>query len=174
MIRTGEDEAAAPKYAHIERERRWLVDPGRRPSLDGLPYVLIEDLYIDGTRLRLRRMVDGTGAATCKLTKKYEAADPTARAIVTAYLTEGEYAVLAGLPGQRVSKQRYAIECDGRRFSLDRFGGPLAPLELLEIEWLDSAGLHAIAAPEWTRREVSYDPAYQGGALAAQGQPEEE
>jgi len=173
MIRTGDDEAAAPKYAHIERERRWLVDPDRRPSLDGLPHILIEDLYIDETRLRLRRMTDDNGTITCKLTKKYEAADPTARAIVTPYLTEGEYSIFAGLPGRRISKRRYAIECDGRRFSLDRFGAALAPLELLEIEWLDSAGLHAIAAPEWTRREVSHDPAYQGGALAAHGQPKE-
>lgn len=173
MIRTGEDEAIAPKYAHIERERRWLVDPGRRPPLDDLPHILIEDLYIDGTRLRLRRMVDGAAVTTCKLTKKYEAADPTARAIVTAYLTTDEYAVFARLPGRRIAKRRYAIECDGRRFSLDRFDGALAPLELLEIEWLDSAGLHAIAAPEWTRREVSHDPAYQGAALAAYGQPKE-
>ncbi len=167
MIRSGGDEAATPKYALIERERRWLVDPGRRPPLGDLPAVRIEDLYIEGTRLRLRRMTDSTGLSTRKLTKKYEAADPTSRAIVTAYLAEDEYAVFARLPGWRIVKRRYPVEWEGKRFSLDIFEGALAPLELLEIEWSDAAGLAAIIAPPWTAREISHDPAFEGGSLAS-------
>lgn len=63
-MRTGDDEAASPKYAHIERERRFLVDSGRLPPLDrARAAVRIEDRYIDGTRLRLRRMTDVTSGA---------------------------------------------------------------------------------------------------------------
>ena len=51
-----DQEAGDPKYARFELERRWLVDTTRRPSLDGYPMTVIEDRYIDGTRLRLRRM----------------------------------------------------------------------------------------------------------------------
>jgi CYTH domain-containing protein len=173
-MRTGEDEARSPKYAHIERERRWLVDPALRPSLDCLPCTLIEDRYVDGTRLRLRRMTDGqTGAIALKLTKKYEAADPLARPIVTAYLTEAEYAVFAALPARPLAKSRYKVIGGDQEFSIDCFHGSLKGLELAEIEWPDDAGLRGLDPPSWAIRDVSDEPAYQGGALATFGRPEE-
>jgi len=171
-MRTGETEAQTPKYAHIERERRWLVDPVRRPDLGGLPFTLIEDRYIVNTRLRLRRM-DVAGQSALKLTKKYEASDAAARPIVTAYLSEDEYAVFARLPAARIAKRRYHIVDHDREFSLDVFLDDLAPLELVEIEWPDEAGLHALPAPDWTLGEVTHDPRYQGGALATNGLPED-
>ena len=64
-------EARDPKYARVEFERRWLVDASARPPLDGLSFTLIEDRYIEGTRLRLRRMARGA-RTVLKLTKKYE------------------------------------------------------------------------------------------------------
>lgn len=169
-MRTGADEAASPKYAHVERERRWLVDRLTRPPVrdEG---VRIEDCYIVGTRLRLRRMT-GKGGMALKLTKKYDAADPTARAIVTAYLSDAEHALLAGLPAHPVTKRRHAVPRDGREWSLDVFEGALAGLELLEIEAPDAATLAALAPPAWVVREVSHDPRYQGGSLAVHGIPE--
>lgn len=173
-MRSGADEALAPKYAHIERERRWLVDPALRPDTAALPFTLIEDVYVTGTRLRLRRMTDSaTGAVALKLTKKYEAEDPCARAIVTVYLIPAEFAVLARLDGTPLAKRRYKLAHAGEEFSLDRFLGALAPLELAEIEWADDAGLRALHAPPWAVREISDDPRYQGGMLAAAGRPEE-
>ena len=104
------DEMCVPKYAHVERERRWLVDRNARPPLDGLPFVAIADRYIHGTRLRLRRMTDeGSGAQSLKLTKKYHCADPLARPIVTFYLAEDEHALLATLPADPLSKRRYRL-----------------------------------------------------------------
>jgi hypothetical protein len=80
-----DEEMGEPKYARLELERRWLVDTARRPALDGLGITVIEDRYIDGTRLRLRRMSrPDLGEVKWKLTKKYECADPSARPIVTA------------------------------------------------------------------------------------------
>lgn len=103
-MRTGVDETFAPKYAYIERERRWLVDGKARPLLDGLPSVLIEDRYLIGTRMRLRRMTDSmSDAVSLKLTKKYEADDPLARPIVTSYLTEDEFSLLATLPSRQLA-----------------------------------------------------------------------
>ena len=160
--RGGEDKAAVPKYALIERERRWLVDPARCPLDPAAPHVLIEDRYIDGTRLRLRRVTD-VGQIVFKLTKKYEASDATARPIVTAYLTEAEFAVFATLPACNLAKRRYVI--DG--FTVDVFLGPLAPLMLAEIESANDIDLQAIAAPAWAMTEMTADSSYQGGALAA-------
>jgi hypothetical protein len=40
------------KYAYVERERRWLC--ARLPDVDVVSADAITDLYIDGSRLRLR------------------------------------------------------------------------------------------------------------------------
>ena len=139
MLRGLDEELVAHKYAHVERERRFLVDLLRRPSLDGCRSIRIEDLYITGTRCRLRRMTDSVGGrVVLKLSKKYDVPDPLARPLVTTYLTTEEYALFAALPG----------------------------LELAEIEQSDAASLDAVQVPEWARSEVTYDPNFQGGTLA--------
>jgi CYTH domain-containing protein len=176
------NEMDSPKYAHIERERRWLVDPGARPPLDGLPFVAIDDRYIRGTRLRLRRMADGTGgtggggggAQSLKLTKKYACAEPLARPIVTAYLTQAEYDLLATLSADTLAKRRYRIAEQGVEWSLDVFAGPLDGLEQLECEAADGPALAALQPPFWATREVTADPRFEGATLAAHSLPEEQ
>jgi CYTH domain-containing protein len=173
-MRSGADEARSPKYAHIERERRWLIDPAAQPAVT-VDHILIEDRYIHGTRLRLRRMTDSaSGQVAVKLTKKYDADDPLARAIVTAYLDEAEYAVLATLPATTLTKRRHDLLAGSIAYSLDRFTGALEGLELAEIEWPDDAGLRGLPPPPGTIREVSNDPRYQGGSLVASGRPKED
>ncbi len=166
-MRGGDEEARSPKYAHIERERRFLIDRASRPDLAGLPFVRIEDRYIEGTRLRLRRMRDSTtGLVVLKLTKKYEAADMLARQIVTAYLTEAEFDVFASLPAFPLSKRRYTVEAREGEFGIDLFEGALDGLELGEIELADDAALRALVAPSWAIADVSEDIRYEGGHLA--------
>lgn len=170
-MRTAEDEAAAPKYAHAERERRWLVHADAAPAGDDP--IAIVDRYITGTRLRLREMRRGDDVVW-KLTKKYDCADPLARPIVTAYLSRAEYDVLATLPAVTLAKRRYRVSEGGHDFSLDRFDGPLAGLMLAELEIDDDAVLRALADPAWTVRDVSDDARYQGATLAAHGLPKEQ
>ena len=166
IMRTGDDEQRAPKYAHIERERRWLVHPHERPGLSHARCVLIEDRYIAGTRMRLRRMTDAAaGLVSLKLTKKYEAGDPLAQPIVTAYLTEAEYALLSRLPANSLVKRRYHQDETG--VSIDLFEGPLAGLELAEIECASHSELIAVGHPAWAICEVTGDARYQGFNLAA-------
>ena len=171
-MRTAADEAAAPKYAHRELERRWLVARAAVDALKGEAPIAIHDRYIVGTRLRLREM-SRSGRTVFKLTKKYDCADPLARPIVTAYLTAEEYAVFAALPAATLRKRRFRLRGEGRDFSLDRFDGPLAGLVLAEIELDDEAGLRGLANPAWAVREVSLDPRYQGATLARDGIPTE-
>jgi CYTH domain-containing protein len=173
-MRTLLDETREAKYAHVERERRWLVRPGAAPERAALRCLLIEDRYIEATRFRLRRMTDiATGECALKLGKKYEADDPLARPMVTAYLSEAEYAVFAALPALPLIKRRYTVAEDGLHFNVDLFGGALTGLVLTEIEQDDDVALRALSAPSWAGREVSHDPHYQGGALARHGIPEE-
>jgi CYTH domain-containing protein len=166
-MRGGGDEARSPKYAHIERERRFLVDRASRPELAGLPFVRIEDRYVTDTRLRLRRMSDSaTGQVVHKLTKKYEAADPLARPIVTAYLSEAEYDVFVSLPAMILSKRRYPVITPHGTFGIDLFEGVLERLELAEIELADDAALRGLPAPSWAIADVSSDKRYNGDQLA--------
>jgi CYTH domain-containing protein len=101
-----------------------------------------------------------------KLTKKYETARPEARPIVTAYLTEAEFAVFAALPAAAMRKRRYRLPVDGQAWSLDLLEGALAGLELIEAEASDEAALAALAPPPWVIREVTHDASFQCGALA--------
>lgn len=166
-IRGLDTETGEPKYARLELERRWLVDRTARPSLDDVPSTLIEDRYLAGTRMRLRRMSrPDLGEVKWKLTKKYECADPAMRPIVTAYLTAAEHALLAALPAHPMRKTRCHLLIDGRWWSLDVFEGPLAGLELVEAEAADAADLAALVPPPWTTKEVTRDARYQCGALA--------
>ena len=171
-MRTAEDEAVAPKYAHSEIERRWLVEPALAETLPAVEPIALLDRYIDGTRLRLREMRRGE-QVVWKLTKKYECIDPIARPIVTAYLTRDEYDVFAGLPSHVLAKQRYRLSHGGHDFSLDRFEGDLQGLVLAEIEVEDEATLRALPDPAWAIRDITADARYQGASLARHGQPSE-
>lgn len=150
-----------PRYAKLELERRWLVDPARLPDLSEAAFRRIDDLYLDGGRLRLRAIAHPDGVRELKLGKKYERTHPAGGPITTLYLTEGEHETFASLPGARLVKRRYAV--DG--FSLDIFEGALTGLVLAEVEVDSPADLSAIVPPPWARREVTEDPFFTGGNL---------
>jgi hypothetical protein len=117
-----------PKYALLENERRFLVL--QPPGLAGTRPRLIEDLYLDDGRLRLRRISHADGAATeYKLCKKYGSADSASGPIVNIYLSAEEHAALAVLPGKPLRKRRHTVE-HGREVTDDPFfsGGCLATL----------------------------------------------
>jgi len=166
LARGLEAELVSPKYARPELERRWLADHALRPPVEALASVLIEDRYLTGTRMRLRRMTRSDGSVVCKLTKKYETERPEARPIVTTYVTEGEHALFAALPARMLRKRRFHVLHDGHHWNLDLFEGPLAGLELVEVEVADEAALAALVPPTWATKEVTHDPRYQCGSLA--------
>lgn len=150
-----------PKYAKLEIERRFLVNPARAPNLAGLGFRRIEDRYLDGTRLRLRAIIDAAGVREFKFCKKYEGGDPIAGPIVNMYVTKAEHAALAAIPAATISKRRYRI--DG--FSLDVFDGALADLMVCEAEFPTIEAAQAAAFPAWTHREVTGELFFTGGAL---------
>lgn len=159
MLRGLDEELVARKYAHVERERRFLVDQARRPDLADAAFILIEDRYIDNTRLRLRRMTDsGTGRIVLNIGKKYDVIDVLNRPTVATYLDQREYDLLATLPARFLKKRRYPVEGG---FGIDIFEGDLFGLELAEVEQEDATALTAIVPPEWANVEVTHDPRFQ-------------
>ena len=152
-------------YARTETERRFLLT--RLP--DGLgPGRRIEDRYLDGTSLRLRR-VEGDGLVVCKLTQKVRVSgeDPAVVRITNLYLGEDEHRRLQALPGAVLVKVRRPWR-DG--FVVDEHTGPLAGLVLAELEVDDlGAALPGVPGPSAVAglgREVTHDDRWSGGRLA--------
>ncbi len=154
-----------PKYALLENERRFLV--AATPDLTGATVRLIEDLYIDGARLRLRAVTHFDGhAPEFKFCKKYPSDDPLSGPIVNIYLTAEEHAVLARLPGRPIRKRRYRTAWGGRAYGVDVFEGALAGLVLCEAEAPTVEAIRALAFPPWATREVTGEAFFTGGHLA--------
>ena len=149
------------KYAAVERERRWLC--AALPDLPVIRAEAIEDLYVDDSRLRLRRATPiGGGAPILRLSKKADLA-PDRRLITTLYLSPAEYALFEGLPGRMMRKTRRYYAADGATLSVDAFGGALAGLFLAEAEFDDDTAMAAFPHPAFAVREVTADPGYTGG-----------
>jgi CYTH domain-containing protein len=156
-------------YARWEFERRFLA--AHLPAGAAVEDVWdVFDRYLEGSRLRLRRMDAIDGSETVfKLGKKEVPAPPdfSRMTITTIYLTREEYELLLPLPGLELRKRRHKIEEGGRLFSVDVFGGALAGLVLAETDFESAEGLEQqIELPEWIERDVSDDERLTGGALA--------
>ncbi len=154
-----------PKYAQLENERRFLV--GDCPDLSSIPFRLIDDLYLTGTRLRLRKVTYSDGTSTeFKLCKKYPLDDSTSIPIVNVYLTEDEYRLLSQLPGSVLQKRRYRRVFGEMTFAIDVFQDELAGLTLCEVESPSVEKLTNITLPPWAAVEVTSDPFFHGGNLS--------
>lgn len=143
-----------PKYSLLEIERRWRVDLSVLEDLSLGNPIEIEDLYIEGTRLRLRRM-----GGTYKLCKKYGATEPGIEPITNIYLTDTEYQTFKALPGHRVKKQRYRIAGG----SLDVYES----LAIFEIEFASAEEAAAYLPPAFVAEEVTGQEEFSGASLAA-------
>lgn len=150
-------------YARPERERRFLV---RRHPVSSEPGRHIEDRYLTGTRLRLRKVSVGD-ESVFKLGQKVRAQpdDPADVMLTNFYLDASEFERLSVLPATRISKTRRFCRVEGARFAVDQFHGDLAGLMLAEVE------VRALADPlpsvDWLGAEVTHDDRYSGGSLAA-------
>jgi CYTH domain-containing protein len=161
-----------PAYTVVERERRWLCHEVPRELIARTETIV--DLYVTGARLRLReaRLLDG-GPAMLRLSRKADV-DARIRLVTSIYLPEHEFAVLAAaLPGRRLRKIRHRLKAPpGVVLSADEFQGELAGLRMVEAEFDTDERMAAFAMPDFAIREVTDDPRFGGGHLAAEGLPE--
>ena len=97
------------KYAVVERERRWLLG-GVPPFPDHARQVRIEDRYVVGTRLRLRRGDRGRRTVVRKLGHKIRlGADAAEVAHTSLYLDDAEWDLLVALPARTLTKTRTLV-----------------------------------------------------------------
>lgn len=145
------------KYAHLECERRFLL----RSLPAGVTSVsVVDDVYVDGTRLRLRS-VTADGVAVRKLGQKVRLDGPARIAHTTIYLDDAEWALLSTLPGRRLSKHRHVVGDTG--VVVDEFADGSLVAEI------DGGDEPPAGVPEWLDvvREVSHEDAFTGGGRAS-------
>jgi adenylate cyclase len=154
-----------------EIERKWLV---REPpaDLDRFPSKAIDQGYVaidaDGTEVRIRR-ADGDATMTIK-----QGAGRT-RAEEEFAIADDRFERLWALTeGRRLEKRRHLVPGpDNLTFELDRYGGDLEGLVVVEVEFPDERAADSFAAPPWFGREVTDDARYKNQALASNGTPGE-
>ena len=149
------------KYARIEIERRFLLE-GVPEAAEVLAINEIADRYLDGTRLRLRRMARVGGPTQLKLTQKLPDPDGARQgALTTIYLSEAEHAAFAQLPAATLSKSRLSIA----PYGVDVFHGELEGLYLAEAEFATMEDALALVPAAFCRAEVTADQRFTGGEL---------
>jgi CYTH domain-containing protein len=70
-----------------------------------------------------------------------------------------------------LEKTRHRIDLGGLTAELDLYGGALAGLAVVEVEFPTRAEAEAFAPPDWFGDEVTGDPAWSNAALARGGRP---
>jgi CYTH domain-containing protein len=160
------------KYAWVERERRWIC-----PEVPWARVVTTEritDLYVTGTRLRLREAIPQDGGAPLRRLGRKADVSPAVRLLTSIYLSPEEFALLSDLPGEILRKTRHRLAAveGAAQICVDVFEGALEGLILAEAEFDDMATLAAFPAPDFALREVTEDVRYSGGELAAKGLPQ--
>ncbi len=151
-----------PKYAQPEIERRWHVPNAEAALRASLRCRQLDDKYLDGGRLRLRQVREEGQPTLYKLGKKYAREPGQADAVVTVYLTHGEYQALSSLPGRTVQKLRYTVAGG----SLDMYVHPHAGLAVFEREFEDARSAAAHTPPAFVGEEITGQAAWSGFALA--------
>jgi CYTH domain-containing protein len=151
-----------PKYSAAEIERRWLVHLAQLGSLAALPRREIEDLYIAGTYMRLRKVRAEFEAVIFKLGKKYGKGNGLSEQVVSVYLTEEEFIVMAAMPGTAVKKSRYTMAGG----ALDVYQYPNPGFAVFEVEFQSEAAAINYTPPNFTAQEITHNAKYSGFALS--------
>jgi adenylate cyclase len=72
---------------------------------------------------------------------------------------------------RQLEKVRHRVELGGLTAELDLYGGALAGLAVVEVEFPSRAAAGAFVPPDWFGAEVTGDAAWSNAALARDGRP---
>jgi CYTH domain-containing protein len=110
---------------------------------------------------------DGRHELTLKATGGLE------RAEVNLALTAEQFDELRPLVAGTIEKTRTAVDLGSTTAEIDVYGGKLAGLRVVEVEFPSEAAARAFVPPPWFGREVTADPRYRNAALAEADAPPE-
>ncbi len=151
-----------PPYTKPEFERRWLVLAEAALESHADRVREIEDRYLQGTRLRLRKVTERGQATIYKLGKKYEPEALGNHHVVSTYLNEVEYMLLASLPARIARKRRFTVSGG----ALDVYEQPNPGLRVFEVEFTSPEEAERYVPPDGIGKEVTDALAFTGYSLA--------
>ena len=158
------------KYALIERERRYLLQDLPQGMTRADHHLQITDNYMTGSRLRMRKVRDPkTNKWVAKLTQKFPlAVGDFARTIITnTYLNAVEAETLSALfNSNEIRKNRYYLDYEGKKFSIDMFLGELFGLVLAEVAFETDEELESFTKPSFALADVTDNELFTGGRLS--------
>ena len=157
------------RYAHIERERRYLLQHLPEGLTRADPHVQITDNYITGTRLRIRKVRDPrTNKWVVKFTQKFSPnpSDYSRTIITNTYLNAQEAESLSIFDANEIRKNRYKFQYEGREFAVDMFMGDLFGLVLAEVSFETDDELDNFPRPAFAIADVTNHELFTGGSLS--------
>lgn len=160
---------ASMKYAHVEREQRFLL-AAVPAQLSTVAARTLRDRYLIGTQLRLRAVERPGHDPVLKLGQKIRmpGEPPVAVAHTTMYLDRRDYDALSAVPAAELHKTRRVLHVAGMAVSVDEFHGDLEGLVLAEIDIGEhGTPVPVLAVPHLS--EVTGDDRFTGGKLATTG-----
>src|SRR2546428_8898408 len=157
------------KYAHIERERRYLLHDLPEGLNRADHHLQITDNYITGTRLRIRKVRDPkTNKWVVKFTQKFapNPADLSRTIITNIYLKAIEAETLAIFAANEIRKNRYRFEFEGRQVCIDMFLGDLFGLILAEVSFETDKAMDNFPQPPFAIADVTNNEIFPDVKLA--------
>ena len=157
------------KYAHIERERRYLLQDLPEGLNRADHHLQITDNYLAGTRLRIRKVRDPkTNKWVVKFTQKFapNENDLSRTMITNLYLNATEAEILSIFEANEIRKNRYYFDFAARRYSIDMFIGDLFGLVLAETSFETDEELENFQMPPFALADVTNNEIFSGGKLS--------
>jgi len=157
------------KYAHIERERRYLLQDLPEGLNRADHHLQITDNYLTGTRLRIRKVRDPkTNKWVVKFTQKFapNENDLSRTMITNLYLNATEAEILSIFEANEIRKNRYYFDFAARRYSIDMFIGDLFGLVLAETSFETDEELDNFQMPPFAIADVTNNKTFAGGKLS--------
>ena len=157
------------KYAHIERERRYLLQDLPEGLNRADHHLQITDNYLTGTRLRIRKVRDPkTNKWVVKFTQKFapNENDLSRTMITNLYLNATEAEILSIFEANEIRKNRYYFDFATRRYSIDMFIGDLFGLVLAETSFETDEELENFQMPPFALADVTNNEIFSGGKLS--------
>ena len=151
---------------HEEIERTFLVD--EPPAELGVPVALRQGyVALDGLATVRVRDAGGRFVLTVKGGSGFE------RTEVEVEIDRARFEALWALTaGRCIEKRRHLVDLGSVRAEVDVFGGALAGLVMVDVEFASRDEGERFRPPSWFGREVTDDPAWSNASLALHGRPD--
>jgi CYTH domain-containing protein len=146
--------------------RLFLIDKLPGPLTAASSHLQIFDNYIDGTRLRVRKIRDPyEDRWTYILQQRHVVSDGTETRSVEMYLDDREVSILNTYMGREIRKNRYFHEFDLTSFAFDVYLGALKGLATAKVEFDTQEAFDVFQRPEFALAEITNDPFFSGENL---------